>query len=580
MFSSLKRLFKNKWTPIGLITLVVIGLVLLLLCVSVALGSNNLSTPNGRTINLIDGQDWSHFAGASKTSSGIHITPLERAIVNQDGSGGQPNPAVNVRGPHLETKGDFRVDAAISSLPTSGPASITFYSQVPIIYDEWRYQPSQVELAVYQNRLIVSAWDGKSDNAIEQKKWNIVTSNNQAAVGFASSHGKTIILFNNQVMGALSTKDLFEGRQVWFGANAPSGSEGWAIRSLTAQALGKGSVQVQPGASLVVTKASADSLKNLAAANPRNIPIGAAVANYPLFSDRGYRDIVANQFSMLTPENEMKAQFIHPQPNTYSFTDADSLVDSAIANNMVVHGHNLIFSEANPKWMQTTPLNQRQAIFTDHIQTVVSHFGTKVNEWDVVDEPLNDNDKNNGDSSDLRQNIWFAAMGESYIDAAFTTAHAANPAATLYLNEYGLEAAGPRWDEFLSLVKRLQARNVPIDGVGFQAHVYEPGDEINQSTLENHMQVLAGMGLKSRISELDVYGDNSQHQADQYTAALNACLNQPSCTSVNIWGVTDKYGSTTELHNYPLSYGNDLIWDKNLKPKLAYNTLQKALQSH
>jgi endo-1,4-beta-xylanase len=564
---------KKTWI-IGLVIIILGGL---LLFIHSALASNRFQSPSGTAINLIDGQDWGHLAGASQTNGKVHISPLGRAIVNQDGSGGQPNPPVNVRGPHLQVSGDFKIDITATNIPRSGPASFTFYSQVPIIYDEWRYQPAQVELDLYQDKLTVLAWRGKSDKASEQKTWPISKSS-QSNITLATDHGKIIFLINGQSVGSLSSKNLFKSGQVWFGADAPMGSSGWELSALISQSLGKGSLNIQSGVKLTTPVNDNQSLKKLAALSSRDLPIGAAVSNYALFSDSGYRDIVANQFSMITPENELKAQFIHPQPNTYSFAEADSLVDFALANSMSVHGHNLTFSEANPKWMQTAPLDQRQAILTSHIQTVVSHFGTKINEWDVVDEPLNDNDDNNGNSSDLRQNIWFAAVGENYIDSAFKAAHAANPKATLYLNEYGLEANGPRWDEFISLVKRLQARGVPINGVGFQAHVYEPGDDIDQVTLENHIKMLATMGLKSRISELDVYGDNPQHQADQYSAVLNACLDQPTCTSLNIWGVTDKYGSTTDTHTYPLSLGDDLLWDSHLKPKLAYNTFQKALQ--
>src|SRR5476651_1156270 len=76
----------------------------------------------GPSNNLISGQDWSHFAGATQNDNSVHIDPLGRAIVNQDGSGGQPNPPVNVRGPHLTVKGNFEIDATFANIPANGPA--------------------------------------------------------------------------------------------------------------------------------------------------------------------------------------------------------------------------------------------------------------------------------------------------------------------------------------------------------------------------------------------------------------------------------------------------------------------------
>lgn len=546
----------------------------LLIFISSTYASHKLIPINGPSNNLINGQDWAHFAGATQTDGLVHIDPLGRAIVNQDGSGGQPNPPVNVRGPHLSVRGNFEIDAVVANIPASGPASLYFYSKPPVIYDEWRYEPAQIRLDIYQNKITASLWTGNSDTYRYQKTW---TADMGAQPDISLIYGgKTIfITANGKKLGSISGHSIFKDGQVWFGADAPTGSNGWDLESLAV----KGSTDVQAGAVFKVTSSDDQSLRLLSSNGSRTLPIGAAVASYALFSDAGYRNLVGGQFNVLTPENELKSQFIHPQPNVYSFAEADSLVDFAAANNMTVHGHNLVFSEANPKWMQNAPLEQRQKIMTDHITTVVSHFGPKINEWDVVDEPLNNDDNNNGNSSDLRQNIWLAAMGEKYIDTAFAAAHTANPSAALYLNEYGIEVDGSRWDEFLSLVKRLQARGVPINGVGFQAHIYEPGDEVDRAVLESHIKTLANMGLKSRISELDAYGDSAQHQADQYTAVLKACLNQPTCTSFNTWGISDKYGSTTNAHDYPLSYGNDLLWDLNLQPKLAYTNLKKAFKT-
>jgi endo-1,4-beta-xylanase len=384
--------------------------------------------------------------------------------------------------------------------------------------------------------------------------------------------GDLTISLNNTKLGALSSYSIFKEGNVWFGADAKAGSSGWVMDSLSVKPLKKGKVQVVPGANLKVSAKDNNSLRNLSYNSSRNLPIGAAIANYTLFSDPEYRTLTAQQFSMLTPENELKPQFIHPGPSTYSFTEADSLVDFAQANNMKVHGHTLVFSEANPRWMQESSISDRQQIMIDHINTVVKHFGDKINEWDVVNEPLSDDDET------LRNNIWYQGMGESYIDTAFNTARAANPSAKLYINEYGLEQDGDRWDSFVDLLKRLKTRGVPVDGVGFQSHIYEEGDEIDSETLQEHMKILANMGLVSRISEIDVYGDDAQNQADQYSETLTACLNSPTCTSFTTWGVTDRYGSTTEAHTYPPELGNDLIWDSNLKPKPAYSTLQSLLK--
>jgi endo-1,4-beta-xylanase len=282
---------------------------------------------------------------------------------------------------------------------------------------------------------------------------------------------------------------------------------------------------------------------------------------------------------MMTPENSMKPEFIHPSKNIYDFSKADLLVGIALENGMTVHGHALIYDKSTPDWMTGSLIEQRQEIMVSHIENVVSHFKGKVAEWDVINELLsNKNAPYKDDGSGLKPNIWFEALEEKYIDLAFATAHNADPSAKLYLNDYGLENDGQRWDALLNLVKRLKERNVPIDGVGFQAHVYGDGDYINKDQLKKHMEILAKLGLLVRISEIDVIDENPEEQINQYATVLDVCLKAPNCTSYTIWGITDLYGSTTKSDRYPLVYGNSLLWDKDMKAKPAIYALQEKLK--
>ena len=125
----------------------------------------------------------------------------------------------------------------------------------------------------------------------------------------------------------------------------------------------------------------------------------------------------------------------------------------------------------------------------------------------------------------------------------------------------------------INLLQALKSAGVPIDGVGFEAHVYEVGDQINGAVLSEHMQQLARMGLKARISEIDVHGESPQVQSQQYGAVWSACLSNNNCSAFSTWGITDLYGSTTTDHTYPAEYGDDLLWNDHYVPKLAQTNL-------
>ncbi|MFI0191727.1 endo-1,4-beta-xylanase [Streptomyces sp. NPDC017082] len=172
-------------------------------------------------------------------------------------------------------------------------------------------------------------------------------------------------------------------------------------------------------------------------------------------------------------------------------------------------------------------------------------------------------------------------MGEEYIDEAFRAAHRADPKARLFLNEYGVEEEGERWDALYDLVKRLKERGVPIDGVGFQNHEYAPGDRTDPETFRSHVRDLAELGVQARVSEMDVpigedEEDGRQTQADEMAGKLRACLEEPNCTSFSTWGFTDRYGSTADTKIYPPRTADSLPWDAALRPKLAYERLLEA----
>ncbi|MET9490837.1 endo-1,4-beta-xylanase [Nocardia sp. NPDC006630] len=534
------------------------------------------STPS----DLLAGRDWSHFAGARRESDGIHISPLGRALVEQDGTGGSPNPPVNLRGPFLEVRGDFQVASGWRQVGDHS-AYLYLYGEVPVVFDEWRQQRRAVRLGLDAGSLHVAVWDGMSAEPVTERTFEVAKFGPHS-VALEHRGGRLRISADGSELGELPDSGVFATGTVWFGADAAAGGPGWTLSALSAQGLDGGKVEVRDAPDLAQSPAPRESLRTLAEAIPQRPPlrIGAAVSAGPLSTDAAYRSIAAGEFSMLTTENELKPQFVHPQPGVYDFTEADTLVEFAERNGMSVHGHTLVFGEANPRWMTHTPAQDRRRVMEDHIATVAGHYRGRVAEWDVVNEPLSVEDSDYADGKPgLRQHLWMQAMGESYIGHAFRAARAADPAAELYLNEFGIEADGRRWDALYALVKRLVADNVPIDGVGFQNHIHESGDHLDQSALRRHIQALQALGIASRISETDIHGEDSAVQADQYAESLRACRAEPSCTSFSTWGITDRYGSTADPGAYPPSPGDELLWTTDLQPKPAYAALAQALSA-
>src|SRR3712207_7585789 len=81
-------------------------------------------------------------------------------------------------------------------------------------------------------------------------------------------------------------------------------------------------------------QAKKDGLRTVA---PDDLVIGTAAAGGghhvtagypdPFTYDKPYRKLLAAEFSSVSPENQMKWEYIHPQPGVYDFAAADAIVD-------------------------------------------------------------------------------------------------------------------------------------------------------------------------------------------------------------------------------------------------------------
>jgi endo-1,4-beta-xylanase len=202
----------------------------------------------------------------------------------------------------------------------------------------------------------------------------------------------------------------------------------------------------------------------------------------------------------------------------------------------MIRGHTLVWHSQLPSWVSAiTDKSTLTSVIQTHINTVVGRYKGKIYAWDVVNEVFDD-------SGNFRNSVFYNLLGESFIDLAFTTAHAADPDAKLYINDYNLDGPGTKIDNLIALVKRLQSRGVPIHGIGTQSHLI-----LGQvGGVQTQLQRLADTGLEVAITELDIRipkdvttAKLTQQQAD-YKTVFSACLNVSKCVGITVWGVSDK----------------------------------------
>ena len=220
------------------------------------------------------------------------------------------------------------------------------------------------------------------------------------------------------------------------------------------------------------------------------------------------RDSIANalllhHFNAISPENELKAETIHPRPGVWNFGPADRYVQFGLDNNMHILGHTLVWHNQTPDFFfknedgTAKSKEEMTEVMREYIEKVVTRYNGKIDAWDVVNEII-DND------GSYRPTTWvnsFGGDGDAVVLNAFKFAEQYAPGTELYYNDFNAWRPEKR-DGIARMVRMLQKNGVRIDGVGIQAHwgLNFPKNEYIIAAIDT----FAALGVKVMITEMDI----------------------------------------------------------------------------
>jgi endo-1,4-beta-xylanase len=325
-------------------------------------------------------------------------------------------------------------------------------------------------------------------------------------------------------------------------------------------------------------------------AHKRGLLAGCAVSAANL-REEAFTQVLAEQYSLVVPENALKFGPLRPKPDTYAFDNADELVNFARQHSIKVRGHNFVWHEQLPTWFAgTVTKDNAKKFLTEHILTVGGRYKGKMQSWDVVNEAINVAD---GRPDNLRKSPWLELLGPEYLEIAYRTARQADPKAKLTYNEYGIEdesdGNAAKRDATLALIKRLKAAGAPIDALGIQSHISAGTPRVFGKGLRDLIDQAQSMGLEVYITELDVNDDAIQDSdaatrdrmvADVYRDYLNCALQSAAVKTVLTWGLTDAHtwlnGIKSHREKRPDRSQRPLPFDPDYKPAPAFFAMRDA----
>ena len=241
-----------------------------------------------------------------------------------------------------------------------------------------------------------------------------------------------------------------------------------------------------------------------------------------------------------------------PRPGA---TDERRLAATArwfVDRGVVVKGHPLVWHTVQPRWLLELELDEVERLQRKRIRDIVGGFAGLIDVWDVINEAVIMPVFDNGDNAITRLALTRGRI--HMVRMAFEEARAANPAATLVLNDFDLTSA------YECLIEGVLSAGVPVDAIGLQTHMHQGyvGEEYLGRVLDRFARyglplhltettLVSGHLMPADILDLNDYQipdwpstpEGEARQANEIVRHYRSLVGHPAVASITYWGLGD-----------------------------------------
>ena len=219
-----------------------------------------------------------------------------------------------------------------------------------------------------------------------------------------------------------------------------------------------------------------------------------------------------------------------------------------------VKGHPLVWHTLAPDWLRELPTDEVEAVQRARIRREVDDFSDVISTWDAINEVVIMPVFSNEEHPNAITRLCWERGRIATVRMAFEEARAADPGATLLLNDFNLGSA------YECLVEGLLEAGVGIDALGLQTHMHQGywGVERTLETIERFARfglplhftestLLSGDLMPPEIVDLNDYQvaswpstpEGEERQADEVVRHYRTLVSHPAVQAVTYWGLTD-----------------------------------------
>lgn len=303
---------------------------------------------------------------------------------------------------------------------------------------------------------------------------------------------------------------------------------------------------------------------------PKDFFLGTGVNKRTLFYNPEMRNLVSQNFNLITPPSNMKWRAVCLHPGDFNLEPVDWLVRFCKTNGMTMRGHCFMHRQECPDWIVSISKEEAIAHLKNYIFQVVTRYRGIIPFYDVAVEAI-------GGDGTLLNCMWLKKLGPDYVHKMFEFAHQADPDAQLFYSDYALhdnlKASG-----VFRLIKSIRDKNIPVHGLSIQLHHHLSGT-FKLRFLKRLIRETKAEGLIPHVSEVTLWANSGLPataaeivQAHYYNKILDICLDE-GVKVLNIWSCCDKF-----VWRYPEKTPG--WWDEDYQPKKVVSKIQQTLQKN